>query len=264
MLVQARVQEEKRPEYQSIAWQPEPELSQSLPRSVSSSASTKLLGALMMVVGGIIICLVCLPTLKQAYLTAYGVPTKGTIQQRYSHETLRKNRRNYTYYLVVQYETPSGWQSARIQTSRNYYARSLQAKSVPVHYLARIPSQVVLDDDQLYQPWQVLMVLSIGVVMLWLPYYMYRKMRTLAESGTAVKGLITKINQRLRNRYLTVYYEFQEVPYQGTMAVRANQAKANWQPGQAVTLLVAPDPPSSPRRPHVAMVYPASEFKINS
>jgi hypothetical protein len=218
----------------------------------------------MMVAGGVIICLVCLPALKQACLPVYGVPTKGTIQQRYMHESRGRNGRNFSYYLVVRYETPSGWQSARIQTSGNYYARSLQAKSVPVHYLARIPSQVVLDDDQLYQPWQVLMVLSIGVVMLWLPYHTYRKMRTLAESGTAVKGLITKINQRLRNRYLTVYYEFQEVPYQGTMAVRANQAKANWQPGQAVTLLVAPEPPANPHRPHVAMVYPASEFKINS
>jgi hypothetical protein len=75
--------------------------------------------------------------------------------------------------------------------------------------------------------------------------------------------LITKINQRLKNCYLTVYYEFQEVPYQGTIAVRANQANANWQPGQAVTLLVAPDPPSSPQRPHLMMVYPAPEFKIN-
>ena len=89
-------------------------------------------------------------------------------------------------------------------------------------------------------------------------------MRTLAESGTAVKGLITKINRRLKNWYLTVYYEFQEVPYQGTVAIRANQAKANWQPGKAITLLVAPDPPSSARRPHVSTVYPASEFKINS
>ena len=92
---------------------------------------------------------------------------------------------------------------------------------------------------------------------------MYRKMRTIAESGTVVKGLITKINQRLKNWYLTVYYEFQGVPYQGTIAARANQAKADWQPGRAITLLVAPDPPSSPHRPHVVMVYPASEFKIN-
>jgi hypothetical protein len=60
-----------------------------------------------------------------------------------------------------------------------------------------------------------------------------------------------------------VYYEFQEVPYQGTVAVRANQAKADWQPGKVITLLVLSAPPSNPHRPHVGMVYPASEFKIN-
>ena len=249
---------------ESAAWQPEPELSQPPPRSVSFSASTKLVGALIVVVVGIMFCFVCLPSLKHAYLTAYGVSTKGTIQQRYSLETGSANRRNYSYYLVVQYETPSGWQLVRIQTSRNYYARSLQGKSVPVHYLARVPSQVVLDDDQLYRPWQVLVVLGFGVTMLWLPYYMYRKMRRIAESGIAVKGLITETNQRLKNQYLTVYYEFQEVPYQATIAVRANQAKPDWQPGKAITLLVAPDPASSAHRPHAVMVYPASEFKINS
>lgn len=174
------------------------------------------------------------------------------------------NRRSHSYYLVVRYETPSGWQLVRIQTSRNYYSGSLQRKSVPVHYLAQIPSQVVLDDDQPYRPWQVLLVLGYGVTMLWLPYYMYRKMRTIAESGTALKGIITKTNKRLKNLYLTVYDEFQGAPYQGTIAVRTNQAKADWQPGKVITLLVVSDPPSSPHRPHVVMVYPASEFKINS
>ena len=132
-----------------------------------------------------------------------------------------------------------------------------------MHYLAQVPSQVVLNDDQLYRPWQILVILGFAVTMLALPYYMYRKMRTIAESGRAVKGITTKINQRLKNWYLTVYYEFQEVPYQATIAVRANQAKADWQSGKAITLLVAPDTPSSPHRPHVVTVYPASEFKIN-
>jgi hypothetical protein len=263
MLVQAWVQKEKRPEYESAAWQPEPELAQPPPRSVSFSTSFKLVGVLILFVVGIMVCFVCLPSLKHAYLTSYGVSTKATIQQRYSLETGSANRRNHSYYLVVQYETPSGGQLVRIQTSRNYYAGSLQSKSVPVHYLAQAPSQLVLDDDQLYRPWQLLLVLAFGLTMLWLPYYMYRKMRTIAESGTAVKGLITKINQRLKNWYLTVYYEFQGVPYQGTIAVRANQAKADWQPGMVITLLVVSDPPSSPHRPHVVMVYPASEFKIN-
>ena len=263
MLAQAWVQKEKRPEYEPAAWQPEPELTQPPPRPVSFSASFKLVGVLILFVVGIMVCFVCLPPLKHAYLTSYGVSTKASIQQRYSLETGSANRRNRSYYLVVQYETPSGGRLVRIQTSRNYYSASLQSKSVPVHYLAQAPSQVVLDDDQLYRPWQLLLVLGFGVTMLWLPYYMYRKMQTIAESGTAVKGLITKINQRLKNCYLTVYYEFQGVPYQGTIAARANQAKADWQPGRAITLLVAPDPPSSPHRPHVVMVYPASEFKIN-
>jgi hypothetical protein len=206
---------------------------------------------------------VCLPFLKHAYLTSYGVSTKATIQQRYSLETGTASRRTHSYYLVVRYETPSGWQLVRIQTSRNYYAGSLQAKSVPVHYLARAPSQVVVDDDQLYRPWQLLMVLGFGITMLALLYHIYRKMRAIAESGPAVKGQITKINQRLKNWYLTVYYEFQGVPYQGTIAVKANQAKADWQPGKAITLLVAPDPPSDPHRPHVFTVYPALEFRIN-
>jgi hypothetical protein len=260
MLVQAWVQKEKRPEYQSAAWQPEPELSQLPPRSVSFSAGTKLARAVLVFVAGVVVCFVCWPSLKHAYLTFYGTSTKGTIQQRYILETSR-SRRNY---LVVQYETPSGWQSERIQTSRNYYARVLQGKSVPVHYLAWIPSQVVLDDDQLFRLWQVLVLVTIGVTLMWLPYYMYRKMRTIAESGTAVPGLITKVNQRLKNWYFTVYYEFQDAAYQGTVAVRANQAKRDWQPGKVITLLVAPDPPSSSHRPHVVMIYPASEFKINS
>jgi len=263
MLVQAWVQKQKRSDYESAAWQPEPELSQPPPRSVSFSTSTKLVGALLVFVVGMMFCFVCLPFLKHAYLTVCGVPTKGTIQQHYSLETGSANRRNYSYYLAVQYETPSGWRLERIRVSRNYYARSLQGKSVPVHYLARIPSQVALDDDQLYRPWQVLVALGFGVAMLWLPYNMYRKMRGVAESGIAVKGLITEINDRLKNRYLTVYYEFQEVPYQATVAVRANQTKPDRQPGKAITLLVAPDPPPNPHRPHALMVYPASEFKIN-
>jgi hypothetical protein len=224
----------------------------------------KLMGALIVVFIGIISFFVCWPSLKHAYLTAYGVPAKGTIQQRYSHETLRRTRRNYYYYLVVQYETPSGWQSVEIETSSNYYARSLQGKSVPVHYLARTPSLIVLDDDRLYPPWQILLVLGVGFIILWLPYYMLRQMRRVAESGIAVKGLITEINQRPKKRYLTVYYEFQEVPYQETIGVAANRAKADWQPGKAITLLVAPAPPPNPHRMHVMMVYPASEIKINS
>jgi hypothetical protein len=263
MLVQAWVQKEKRAEYESAPWQPEPELSQPPPRSVSFSLSTKLVGVLILFVVGIMFCFVCLPSLKHAYLTSYGISTKGAIQERYNLQTGSANRWNHSYYLVVRYETPSGWQLVRIQASRNYYAGSLQSESVPVHYLARIPSQGVLDDDQLYRPWQVLLVLGFGVTLLWLPYYMYRKIRTIAECGIAVKGLMTKINKRLKNRYVTVYYEFQEVPYQATVAVRANQPKPDWQPGKAVTLLVAPDSPSSPHRPHVVMVYPASEFKIN-
>jgi hypothetical protein len=133
-----------------------------------------------------------------------------------------------------------------------------------VHYLARAPSQVVFDDDQLYQTWQVLLILGFGIATLWLPYYLYRKTRTIAENGTAVKGLITQANQRLKNSYLTVYYEFNEAPYQATFAVRARQARTDWRPGKSITLLVAPHPPSHPHRPHLAMLYPASEFKINS
>lgn len=255
----AWIQKEKRPEYQSAAWQPEPELAQPPPRSVSFSASAKLGRALVVLVVGIVVCFVCLPSLKHAYLTSYGVPTRATVQQRYSRVTPR----NHSYYLVVRYETPSGWQSVRIRTSRNYYSGSLRSKSVPVHYLARIPSQVVLDDDQLYPPWLVLAVLAWGVWALGFPYYLYRKARIVAENAVAVKGLIIKINGRLKSRYLTVYYEFQNVPYQGTIAVRANQAGADWQPGKVITLLVASDPPSTPRRPHVFTLYPASEFKIN-
>jgi len=259
MLVQAWVQKEKRPDYGAAAWQPEPELAQPPPRSVSFSPSFKFVRVLILLVVGITVCLVCLPSLKHAYLTHYGVPTKGSVQQRYSRRT---SKGGMLFFLVVRYETPSGLQSVRIQTSQSYYVRAFPGGSVPVHYLARAPSQVVLDDDQLYRPWQVLLVLALGVTMLWTPYYLYRKMRTVAESGVALKGLITKIDQRLKNCYLTVYYEFQDVPYQGTITVRANQAKAQWQVGNAITLL-ASDPPSSPRRPHAVMVYPAREFKVS-
>jgi hypothetical protein len=259
MLAQAWVQKEKRPEYESAAWQPEPELAQPPPRSVSFSASAKLGRGLVVLVAGIMVCFVCLPFLKHAYLTSYGVPIRATVQQRYS----RESGRSHSYYLVVRYETPSGWQSVRIRTSRNYYLGSLRSKSVPAHYLARIPSQVVLDGDQLYPPWLVLPVLAWGAWALWFPYYLYRKARIVAENAAAVKGLIIKINGRLRNRYLTMYYEFQGVAYQGAIVVRANQAGAGWQPGKAITLLVASEPPSGPRRPHVFTLYPTSEFKIN-
>lgn len=70
MLVQAWAQKEKRPEYESAAWQPEPELAQPPPRSVSFSASTKLLAAPIVLVAGITVCFVCLPSLKHAYLTS--------------------------------------------------------------------------------------------------------------------------------------------------------------------------------------------------
>jgi hypothetical protein len=130
--------------------------------------------------------------------------------------------------------------------------------------MARFPFQVVLDGDQLYLPGQVLVFVGIMSAMLWLPYYMYRKLRTIAESGIAVKGLITAASQRLRNRYLTVHYEFQEVPYQGTIALKGNQVRVDWQPGNVITLLVAPEPPSSPHRTHAVTPYPAPEFKIDS
>jgi len=259
MLIRAWVQKEKRPEYESAAWQPEPELAQPPPRSVSFSTSTKLLAVPIVLVVGIMVGFVGLPSLKHAYLTRFGVSTNATIQQRYS----RANLRNHYYYLLVRYETPSGWHLVKIQTSRDYYAGSLQSKSVPVHYLAQIPSQVVLDNGQLYRPWLALLVLAYGIAVLWLVDYLYRKIRTIAESGTALKGVITKTNKRLKNLYLTVYYEFQGVPYQGTISVRGNQPRANWQPGKIISLLVAPNPPSSPHRPHVVIVYPASEFKIN-
>jgi hypothetical protein len=258
-LGRAWIQKEKRPDYQSAAWQPEPELAQPPPRSVSFSPSFKRARVLILFVVGITVCLACLPSLKHAYLTRFGVSTKATIQQRYSRET----GRGHLYYLVVRYETPSGWRLERIRVSRNYYARGLQGKPVPVHYLARAPSQVVLDDDQLYPPWLVLAVLAWGVWALWFLYYLYQRVRTLAENAAAVKGLIINTNGRLKSRYLAMYYEFQGVAYQGTIAVRANQAKADWQPGKAITLLVAPNPPSSPHRPHVFMLYPASVFKIN-
>lgn len=259
MLVQAWAQKEKRPDYESAPWQPEPELAQPPPRSVSFSAEFKLVGVSILSAVGIMTCFVCLLSLKHAYLTSYGVSTNGTIQQRYSR---RNSKGGVAFFLVVRYETPSGWQSVRIQASKSYYARTFPGRSVPVHYLARAPSQVVLDDDQLYQPWQVLLVLGLGVTMLGFPYYLYRKTRTIAESGVAVKGLITKIDQRLKSCHLTVYYEFQGVPYQGTSTVRANQAKAQSQVGNAITLLVS-DPPSRFHRPHVVMVYPAREFKVN-
>jgi hypothetical protein len=223
----------------------------------------KLMAVLLWVMGGIMFLSVCLPALKQAYLSACGVPTQGTIEQRYSMVSHGRGGRHYSYYLVVQYETPSGWQSQRIPASKNYYGRTLQGKSVPIHYLAQIPSQVVLDGNQLYGLGQVLLIVTVGIAMLGLPYYIYRKMRAIAENGMAVKGLIIETHRRLNNQYLTVYYEFQEAPYQGTITLRANQVKADWQPGKAITLLVAPDPPSSPGRPHTATPYPALEFKIN-
>ena len=263
MLVQAWAQEEKRPDYESAAWQPEPELAQPPPRPVSFNASFKLVGVVVLFVVGIMVCMICLPFVKHAYLTSHGVSGKGTIQRCYSVETGSPSRRTRSYYLVVQYETPAGSQLGRIQVSRSYYAGNLQGRSVPVHYLRDSPSQVVLDDDQFNPPWQVLVVLGLGVMMLWLPYYLYRNLRSIAENGTAVKGLITKINQRLKNSYLTVYYEFEGVAYQATAAVRPNRARADWRPGKVITLLVAPDPPSSPRRPHLMMIYPVSEFKIN-
>ena len=262
MLIRARVQKEKRPDYESAPWRPEPELAQPPPRSVSLSVGFKFFGVVILLVAGITVCSVWLGSLKHAYLTSYGVSTIATVQQRYSVETRGRHGRIRSYYLDVRYETPSGWQVARIQTSRNYYAGSLPTKSLPVHYLARAPSQVVLDDDQLYRPWQLLLVLGFGVAMLWLPYYLYRKIRTIAESGVAVKGLITKVNQLRRARYLTVYYEFQGVPYEGEIAVGRNRAKPEWQPGRVLTLLVS-DPPSKSRGAQSVMVYPSPEFKIN-
>jgi len=257
MVSRAQVQREKRPEYESIVWRPEPELAQPLPRSISFSTFLKFFGGLMLFTCGLIICIATLPSLKHAYLTSYGVSTRGTIQQRYRRKAPKGW--NYVYFLVVRYETPSGWQSAEIQTSESYYARNLQGQSVPVHYLTRYPSQCVLDDE-LYPASQLLFDVAGPVALLVLLYYNYRKIRAVAANGTPVKGLITKITKRSGQWYLTAYYEWQGSPYEGT--TRANRGKTEWQVGTVITLLTT-DPSSNPSRPHTVMVYPASEFKIN-
>ncbi len=264
MLVRALLQNEKRQDYDSTSWQPEPGLAQPPPRTVSFSTRTKLLGAFILLAFGLMTCVVSLPSFKHAYLVSYGVPTKGAIQQRYSYTSGGPRRRNNSYFLLVRFETSSGWQLVKIQTSKQYYARNFQGELVPIHYLKQSPPICVLDDDHLYQTWQVFVFVGIGVTWAFLQLYIYRKMKALAESGQVIKGLITKVNKRLKYSYLTVYYEFQGDAYQGEVAVRAYRARPEWQVGGAITLLAAPDPPPSPSRPHVAMVYPAPEFRINS
>ena len=260
MLVQAWAQKEKRPDYISAPWQPEPELATSPPRPVSFSTRFKITGVAILIVVGLMGCFASLPTLKHAYVMSEGVATNGTIQQRYSRQNPK--RRANLYFLAVRYETPSGRQFVRIQASESYYARNFKTESVPLHYLTRFPSVCVLDDDHFYTTWQVLIVVGVGIILLWLQYYMYSKMRALAERGKPVKGLITKINQRPRNRYLTVYYELQGEPYAGTMVVRPNQNRAEWQVGRAITVLVASEPADDSHRSHAVMIYPASEFKV--
>jgi hypothetical protein len=260
MLFQASVKKDKRTDYQSAAWEPQVELLQSPPRWVSFSARFKLVAAVLLLVTVFMVCVAILPWLKYAYLTSFGVATKGIIEQRYSRENL-KTRAN-SYFLIVRYETPSGWQLVRIQTSRTFYTRNFQGESVSLHFLARLPSQCVLDGEQVYRPWPGLFVVGFWVLFLWLQCYLYLKMRSLVVFGTPVKGLITKINQGPRTRYLTVYYEFQGVPYEGQIAVRPNRAKPEWQPGKVISLLVS-DPPSKSRGARPVVVYPASEFKIN-
>jgi hypothetical protein len=257
MLIRAWVQKEKRPDYESAAWQPEPELAQPPPRSISFSAFLKFFGGLMLFTCGLTICIATMPSLKHAYLTSYGVSTSGTVQQRYRRKAPKGW--DYVYFLVVRYETPSGWQSAEIQTSESYYARNFQGQSVPVHYLTRYPSQCVLDDEP-YPASQVLFSITLSVAVLGLLYYNYRKIRAVAANGRPVKGQLTKITKRSGRWYLTVYYEWQGSPYEGT--THTNRGKVEWQVGTVVTLL-ATDPSSNPARPHVVIVYPASEFKIN-
>jgi hypothetical protein len=71
------------------------------------------------------------------------------------------------------------------------------------------------------------------------------------------------MDPRFGKLYLTVYYEFQRVPYLAKIGIRMGQARTGWRAGKAITLLVAPDSPSSSHRPHAVMVYPAREFKVS-
>jgi hypothetical protein len=260
MFFQASVKEDKRLHYQAAAWEPQVELLQPPPRSVSFSVRFKFVAVVVLLVTVFMVCVAILPWLKYAYLTSFGIATKGTIEQRYSHQNL-KTRAN-SYFLVVRYETPSGRQLARIQTSKTFYTRNFQGESVSLHFLAQLPSQCVLDGEQVYRPWPALFVVGFWLLICWLQYYLYRKMRSLLVVGTPVKGLITKINQSPRTRQLTVYYEFRGTGYEGQAAVRANRAKAEWQPGKAITLLVS-DPPPKSQGAHAVVVYPTPEFKIN-
>jgi hypothetical protein len=262
MVVRAWAQKERRAEYESAAWQPEPELA-ARPRSVSFATAFKLGGAFGLLAIGVLVALVCLPSLKHAYVTLFGISTQATIQQRSERATGSGWRRRRFYYLVVRFETSSGAQSVRIETSQSYYEQSMHGQGVPVHYLAHSPAQAVLDLDQLYPTRQILVILALGIALLWLQYSTYQKLRTIAESGEPVKGLIVELNQGRRKLYVTVYYEVKQTPYRGSVGIRPSQARRNWRKGMTVTLLAA-EPPSSPRRPHIVMTYPDPEFKIIS
>ena len=86
MVVRAWPQKERRAEYESAAWQPEPELA-ARPRSVSFATAFKLGGAFGLLVIGVTVALVCLPSLKHAYVTLFGISTQATIQQRSERAT---------------------------------------------------------------------------------------------------------------------------------------------------------------------------------
>jgi uncharacterized protein DUF3592 len=260
MLLEMRAQKEKRTEYESAAWQPEPELLQPPPRSVSFSRGFKLVALALLLVAGFVFCVVLLPWLKYAYLTSYGVASNGTIEQRYRQRNMKT--RADVYFLVVRYQTPLGREEARMQSGEALYAHSSRGNSIPLHYSARFPAQCVLDGDQVFRPWPGLIVVGVWVLMLLPQYYLYQKMRSLAIAGTPVKGLITKVERRRRRRYWTIYYEFQGAPYEGQVPVKPNRAYAERQPGTAITLLVS-GPTSDARGSQASMIYPAPEFRVN-
>jgi hypothetical protein len=264
MLVQASPQPEKRPEYQAASWQPEPELTMPPPRTVSFRLAPKALAGVIVLISAVMLYAVWVPFVKHALLTSLGVSSQGTVTQRNIQESGTGSKRHTSYYVFVQYATPAGPQLQQTQTTRSYYSRAFTGSQVPIHYSRSHPTQFTIDDDNFHRPLDLLLTGGFGLFMLGIPYFMYRQLKAVGENGRAVKGLITEIASRPKNSVcLTVYYEYDDVPYQASIGVGATEVKSDWQAGQTVSLLVPPDPPSGSRKRWLVTMYPAAEFKIS-
>jgi hypothetical protein len=239
-------QKQKRNDYNTGDWSPEPELSGAMPRTIRPNKGLILLrraviALLVMMLAGYI-----WPLLVRSIALSQGTSSDAVIEKLYTQYTQPNNVGVFTMYFfeisyLINSETKSETQRAVVQVTTSFYFKHDEGDTIGIRYLPTRPSWVALENDSVVTKWTVGAVAALLLFVWWGLHSSLKGIVRLMASGDAVKGIVVDISGGKATRTRAhIYYEYDNAAYTAIVEVRRPAWKIGLREGKVITLLVDP------------------------